>query len=58
MEDLDPVYTTCFLGPNQVRNPNGISTGLTLAIFAQLTAVSSGMTFPVVLRYGLKSERR
>jgi len=38
--------TTCFLGPTRVRNPNGISTGS--AIFAQLTAVSSGMTFPKI----------
>jgi len=33
---------TCLLGPTRVHNPNGIS--ISLAIFAQLTAVSSGMS--------------
>jgi len=36
-----------FLGPTQAYNPNGNSIGL--AVFAQLTTVSSGMPFPLKL---------
>ena len=38
---MEPRLNTCFLGLTRVHNPNGISIGS--AIFAQLTAMSSGM---------------
>jgi len=37
--------STCFLVPTRIHNPNGMS--ICSALFAQLTTVSSGMSFPL-----------